>query len=250
MYYRHSGSGVTWYMCATKYIFVGDYAAITAWRWEFSGPSTTWHTHYNSVNISALLLHVDVVLSSLLSKNTTIKIFPLVLCGCDTQSPTLREETKLMVFESRALMKIFGCQGGVNSTRMDKIARWGSSWFVHRPNIIRVIKSVRIEMDGACGMHRQRRERHTGLWLGKEPFGRPKPRWEGKLKMDHRGGVDWTGLAQDRDKWWDAVNTIWKFLFCKVLRISLLAEELQASLEGLQILCGSPLLQLTLQSLF
>jgi hypothetical protein len=63
-------------------------------------------------------------------------------------------------------------------------------------------------MDGACGMHRERRERHTGLWLGKGPLGRPKPRWEAKLKMDHKGGLDWTGLVQDRDKWWDVVNTI------------------------------------------
>jgi hypothetical protein len=110
MYYRHSGSGFTWCVRSTTYIFVGDYAAITACRWEFSGPSTTWHTHYNSVNITALL-RVDVVLSSLLSKNTKINIFPLVLCGCEAWSPTLWEEHKLMVFESGALMKICGCKG-------------------------------------------------------------------------------------------------------------------------------------------
>jgi hypothetical protein len=71
-----------------------------------------------------------------------------------------------------------------------------------------VIKSVIIEMDGACGMHTQRRERHTGLWLGKGPLGRPKPRWEEKLQMDHKGGMDWTGLVQDRDKWRDVVNIV------------------------------------------
>jgi len=58
-----------------------------------------------------------------------------------------------------------------------------------------VIKSGRIGMDGACGMHRQRRERHTGLWLGKGPLERPKPRWEDKLKMYQKGDMDWTGLA-------------------------------------------------------
>lgn len=63
-------------------------------------------------------------------------------------------------------------------------------------------------MDGACGMHRQRREGHIGLWLGKGPLGKPKPRWEDKLKMDLKGAMDWTGLVQDRDKWWDVVNTV------------------------------------------
>jgi len=62
---------------------------------------------------------MDVVLSSLLSKNTKINIYLLVLCGCETRSPTVWEEHKLMVFESRALMKILGG----DDTRMDKIAQ-------------------------------------------------------------------------------------------------------------------------------
>ena len=51
--------------------------------------------------------------SSLLSKNVTIKIYrtimlPVVLCGCETWSLTLREERRLRVFENRALRRIFG----------------------------------------------------------------------------------------------------------------------------------------------
>jgi hypothetical protein len=45
----------------------------------------------------------------------------------------------------------------------------------------------------------------------KKPLGRPRSRWEDKIKMDlaeiGRGGVDWIGLAQDRDKWRALVNT-------------------------------------------
>ena len=51
--------------------------------------------------------------SSLLSKNTKFKIYinlilPFVLCGCETWSPSLREEHRLRLLESRVLRNIFG----------------------------------------------------------------------------------------------------------------------------------------------
>ena len=51
--------------------------------------------------------------SSLLSKNLKIKIcrtiiLLVVLYGCETWSPTLREERRLRVFENRVLRRIFG----------------------------------------------------------------------------------------------------------------------------------------------
>jgi hypothetical protein len=51
--------------------------------------------------------------SSLLSKNVKIKIYrtiimPVVLCGCESWSLTLREECRLRVFENRVLSRIFG----------------------------------------------------------------------------------------------------------------------------------------------
>jgi hypothetical protein len=51
--------------------------------------------------------------SHLLSKNVKIRIYktiilPVVLCGCETWSLTLREEHRLRVFENRALRGIFG----------------------------------------------------------------------------------------------------------------------------------------------
>ena len=51
--------------------------------------------------------------SSLLSQNLKIKIYrtiilPVVLCGCEAWSLTLREEHRLKVFENRVLRRIFG----------------------------------------------------------------------------------------------------------------------------------------------
>jgi hypothetical protein len=52
----------------------------------------------------------------LLSKNTNIKIYrtmivPVVLCGCETWSVTLREEHRLRVFENRVLRGNLGLRG-------------------------------------------------------------------------------------------------------------------------------------------
>jgi hypothetical protein len=50
------------------------------------------------------------------------------------------------------------------------------------------------------------------LLVGKRPLGRPRCRWVGTIKMDLLeigwGGVDWIGLAQDRDKWRALVNAV------------------------------------------
>jgi hypothetical protein len=49
----------------------------------------------------------------LLSKNGRIKIyrtiiFPVILFGCETWSPTLREEQRLWMFENMVLRRMFG----------------------------------------------------------------------------------------------------------------------------------------------
>jgi hypothetical protein len=47
---------------------------------------------------------------------------------------------------------------------------------------------------------------------GKRPLGGPKRRWEDDIMMDLQevgcGGVDWIGLAQDRDRWQALVNVV------------------------------------------
>jgi hypothetical protein len=51
--------------------------------------------------------------------------------------------------------------------------------------------------------------------MGKRPLGRPRYRWVDNIKMDLGergwGGVDWIGLAQDRDKWRALVNVVMNF---------------------------------------
>jgi hypothetical protein len=47
---------------------------------------------------------------------------------------------------------------------------------------------------------------------GKRPLGRPRSRRVDNIKMNLReigwGGIDWIGLAQNRDQWRALVNTV------------------------------------------
>jgi len=49
----------------------------------------------------------------------------------------------------------------------------------------------------------------------KSPLGRPRCRWVDNTKMDLQAtgwGVDWIGVAQDRDKLTDRVEAVMNFL--------------------------------------
>jgi hypothetical protein len=52
----------------------------------------------------------------------------------------------------------------------------------------------------------------VGKSEGKRPLGRPRRRWEDNIRMDLQelgcGGMDWIGLAQDRDRWRAVVNAV------------------------------------------
>jgi hypothetical protein len=47
---------------------------------------------------------------------------------------------------------------------------------------------------------------------GRRPLGRPRHRWLGNIRMAlvevGWGDVDWIGLAQDKDRWRDPVNSV------------------------------------------
>ena len=51
-----------------------------------------------------------------------------------------------------------------------------------------------------------------GKLEGKRPLGRPRRRWEDNIKMDLQevgcGGIDWIGLARDRDRWRALVDAV------------------------------------------
>jgi hypothetical protein len=86
--------------------------------------------------------------SRLLSKNLKIRIYktiilPVVLYGCETWSPTLREVHRLKVFENRVLRGLFGLR------RVELTGEWRKmhNKEVHdlysSPSIIRIMKSRR-----------------------------------------------------------------------------------------------------------
>jgi len=59
---------------------------------------------------------------------------------------------------------------------------------------------------------------------GKRPLGRPRHRWEENMKAGLQevgcGDMDWTELAQVRDRWWVLVNAVMNFGFHKMRGIS------------------------------
>jgi len=122
----------------------------------------------------------------------------------------LREKRKLRVSENLVLRRIF-------VPRRDEVTgEWRrlhneelNDWYCS-PNIVRVIKSRRMRWAGhvACmgeewGVYR--------VLVGK-PEGRPRRRWVDNIRMDLQdlgcGYVDWTGLAQDRDRWRTLVSAV------------------------------------------
>jgi hypothetical protein len=54
---------------------------------------------------------------------------------------------------------------------------------------------------------------------GKKPLGRPRRRWKDNIRMDLQGVgcgcEDWTGLAQNRDRWWELVSAVMNLRFPK-----------------------------------
>jgi hypothetical protein len=52
----------------------------------------------------------------------------------------------------------------------------------------------------------------VGKLEAKRPLGRPRRRWVDNIKMNLReigwDGVDWIGMAQDRDQWRALLNTV------------------------------------------
>jgi hypothetical protein len=83
------------------------------------------------------------------------------------------------------------------------------------PNIVRVIKSRRMRWAGHVARMGEERGVYrvlVGKPEGKRPLGRPRRRWVDNIGTVlwevGCGGVDWIGLAQDRDRWRVLVSAV------------------------------------------
>jgi len=117
----------------------------------------------------------------LLSKNLKTKIYitiilPVVLYGCETWSLTLREEPRLRVFENRVLRRVFGPKRDEVTGEWRKLHHEEVRDLYFLPNIVRVVKSIRIRWAGHVARMGEKRGVHRVLVVkpeGKRPLGRP-----------------------------------------------------------------------------
>ena len=82
--------------------------------------------------------------------------------GCETWSPTLREERRLRVFENRVLRRVFGPKRDVTG-EWRKLHNEELSDLYSLLNIVRVVKSRRMRWAGHVARMGQGREVHRVL---------------------------------------------------------------------------------------
>ena len=117
----------------------------------------------------------------ILSKNLKIKIYktiilPVVLYGRETWFLTLREESRLRVFENRMLRQIFGPKRDENG-EWRRLHNEELHSLYRSPYIVRLIKSRRLRWAGHVARMEEGRSAFkilTDKPTGKRPLGRPK----------------------------------------------------------------------------
>jgi hypothetical protein len=173
---------------------------------------------YLNVQSKGTFLHVVTIVQNLKIKVYRTIILPVVLCGCETCSLTLREERRLRVFENRVLRKVFGPKREEVTGEWRKLHNEELNDLYSLPNIVRVVKSRRMRWAGHVARMGEDRGVHrvlVGKPEGKRSLGRLRRRWEDNIKMNLqevggcRGG--WMELAQDRDRQRALVGTVRDF---------------------------------------
>ena len=111
------------------------------------------------------------------------------------------------MFENVVLRRIFGPRRDEVTGEWRRLHNEELNDLYCSPNIVRVIKSIRMRW----ARHVARMGEERGLYMvlvGKpnvrRPLGRRRCRWVDNIRMDLRevgcGYMDWIGLAQDRDR--------------------------------------------------
>jgi len=119
------------------------------------------------------------------------------------------------VYENRVLRRIFGPKRDEVTGEWRKLHNELLNNLYSSPNIVRMIKSRRMRWAG----HVARMGEGSGVYRAlvgrperRRPLGRPRRRWEDNIRMDLRevgcGCVNWTELAQDRDRWRTLVSAV------------------------------------------
>ena len=109
-----------------------------------------------------------------------------MLYGCETWSLTLREESRLRVFENRILRRIFRPKRDENG-EWRRVHNEELHSLHHSANIVRVIKSRRLRWAGHVARMEEGRTAFKilkGKPTGKRPLGRPRRGWEDNIRME------------------------------------------------------------------
>ena len=113
------------------------------------------------------------------------------------------------------LRRIFGPKRDKVTGEWRKLHNEELNYLYCSPNIVRVIKSIRMRLAGHVARIGEGRGVYrvlVGKPEGKNPLARPRRRWEGNIKMDLQevgcGGMDWIELAEERDRWRSLVNAV------------------------------------------
>jgi hypothetical protein len=116
----------------------------------------------------------------------------------------LKEELRLRVFENRVLRRIFGPKRDEVIVECRKLHNEEHNDLYCSPIMVQVIKSRKVRLAGHVARMAERRgvcRVSEGKPEGMIPFGRPRHRWEGNIKMDLKevgcGGMEWIDLAWD-----------------------------------------------------
>ena len=127
----------------------------------------------------------------------------------------MREERRLRLTENRVLRRIFGPKRDKVTGDWRKLYNQELNDLYSSPNIVPVIKSIRMRWVGHVARMGEGRRVYlvlVGEPGGRRALGRPRRRWEDNIKMDLQevgcGGMDWIELAHDRDRWRALVNVV------------------------------------------